>query len=68
MHYEAADVDPANRAGIMGRTYRDALKPGRVTRGFAIGEVVESKVPGLAKGDVVEGSWDTNCGKRAVRA
>ena len=50
-------LDPANRAWMMGKTYRDALEPGQVMSGFAVGEVVESKAPGLAKGDVVEGDW-----------
>jgi NADPH-dependent curcumin reductase CurA len=50
-------LDPANRAWMMGKTYRDALEPGQVMSGFVIGEVVESKAPGLAKGDVVEGDW-----------
>jgi NADPH-dependent curcumin reductase CurA len=34
-------LDPANRAWMMGKTYRDALEPGQVMSGFAIGEVVE---------------------------
>src|SRR5262245_26827255 len=50
-------LDPANRAWMMGKTYRDALEPGQVMSGFTIGEVIESKAPGLAKGDVVEGDW-----------
>ena len=50
-------LDPANRAWMMGRTYRDALEPGQVMSGFAVGEVVESKAPGLAKGDIIEGDW-----------
>ena len=50
-------LDPANRAWMMGKTYRDALEPGQVMSGFAIGEVVESKSSGLAKGDIVEGDW-----------
>ena len=50
-------LDPANRAWMMGKTYRDALEPGQVMSGFAIGEVVESKAPGFAKGDIVEGDW-----------
>ena len=37
-------LDPANRAWMMGKTYRDALEPGQVMSGFAIGEVVESQV------------------------
>ncbi|UYN95790.1 MAG: NADP-dependent oxidoreductase [Enhydrobacter sp.] len=50
-------LDPANRAWMMGKTYRDALEPGQVMSGFAIGEVVESRTAGLAKGDIVEGDW-----------
>ena len=50
-------LDPANRAWMMGKTYRDALEPGQVMSGFTIGEVVESKAPGLVKGDIVEGDW-----------
>ena len=50
-------LDPANRAWMMGKTYRDALEPGQVMSGFAIGEVVESKAAGLNAGDIVEGDW-----------
>jgi NADPH-dependent curcumin reductase CurA len=50
-------LDPANRAWMMGKTYRDALEPGQVMSGFAIGEVVESKTDGLKAGDIVEGDW-----------
>src|ERR1041385_7952089 len=50
-------LDPANRAWMMGKTYRDALEPGQVMSGFVLGEVVESKAAGLAKGDIVEGDW-----------
>ena len=50
-------LDPANRAWMMGKTYRDALEPGQVMSGFVIGEVVDSKAPGLARGDIVEGDW-----------
>ena len=50
-------LDPANRAWMMGKTYRDALEPGQVMSGFALGEVVESKSGGLKAGDVVEGDW-----------
>src|SRR5262245_18981967 len=50
-------LDPANRAWMMGKTYRDALEPGQVMSGFAIGEVVESKANGLKPGDIVEGDW-----------
>jgi NADPH-dependent curcumin reductase CurA len=50
-------LDPANRAWMMGKTYRDALEPGQVMSGFAIGEVVDSKSGGLKAGDIVEGDW-----------
>ena len=42
-------LDPANRAWMMGKTYRDALEPGQVMSGFAIGEVVESKTRRAAR-------------------
>jgi NADPH-dependent curcumin reductase CurA len=42
---------------MMGKTYRDALEPGQVMSGFAIGEVVDSKSGGLKAGDIVEGDW-----------
>lgn len=50
-------LDPANRAWMMGKTYRDALEPGQVMSGFAIGEVIDSKADGLKAGDIVEGDW-----------
>lgn len=50
-------LDPANRAWMMGKTYRDALEPGQVMSGFAIGEVVASRTGGLKAGDIVEGDW-----------
>lgn len=50
-------LDPANRAWMMGKTYRDALEPGQVMSGFAVGEVVESNAAGFARGDIVEGDW-----------
>lgn len=50
-------LDPANRAWMMGRTYRDALEPGQVMNGLAIGEVIESRTAGLKAGDIVEGDW-----------
>ena len=50
-------LDPANRAWMMGKTYRDALEPGQVMSGFAVGEVVESNTAGFERGDIVEGDW-----------
>src|SRR5260370_1001971 len=50
-------LDPANRAWMMGKTYREALEPGQVMSGFAVGEVVDSKAGGLKAGDIVEGDW-----------
>jgi hypothetical protein len=48
-------LDAANRAWMMGKTYRAALEFGQVMSGFAIGEVVESKAGGFKPGDIVEG-------------
>ncbi len=50
-------LDPANRAWMMGKTYRDVLEPGQVMNGFTIGEVVESNAAEFSKGDIVEGDW-----------
>jgi NADPH-dependent curcumin reductase CurA len=46
-------LDAANRAWMQGATYRSALKAGDVMAGGALAEVVESRAPGLAKGDLV---------------
>lgn len=48
-------LDAANRAWMWGATYRSALKAGDVMSGGAVGEVVESRVPGFAPGDLVWG-------------
>jgi len=48
-------VDPAQRAWMMTRTYRPQLQPGEVMAAFGIGEVMESNVPDLAPGDLVDG-------------
>lgn len=52
-------LDAANRAWMQGATYRQAVKAGDVMHGYSLGEVVESKAPGFAKGDKVfgEGGW-----------
>jgi len=46
-------LDAANRAWMQGATYKDAVNPGDVMHGYAIGEVVESKSPAFATGDIV---------------
>jgi NADPH-dependent curcumin reductase CurA len=46
-------LDAANRAWMQGATYRAALAAGDVMAGGALAEVVESKTPNLAKGDLV---------------
>ncbi|WP_297693090.1 NADP-dependent oxidoreductase [Phenylobacterium sp.] len=48
-------LDAANRAWMQGATYRSALSSGQVMAGGAIGEVVESRDPSLAPGDLVSG-------------
>src|SRR5258707_1936166 len=47
--------DAASRAWMQGQTYRSQLNPGDVMAGRGIGEVVESRVKGLAPGDLVMG-------------
>ena len=46
-------LDAANRAWMQGATYREAVTAGSVMAGGAIAEVVESKAPGFAAGDLV---------------
>ena len=46
-------LDAANRAWMQGATYRSALKAGDVMAGGALAEVVESRSPSLAPGDLV---------------
>jgi NADPH-dependent curcumin reductase CurA len=48
-------LDAANRAWMWGATYRSAVKQGDVMAGGALAEVVESKAPGFARGDLVWG-------------
>jgi len=52
-------IDAANRSWMQGATYRDAVKAGDVMPTFAICEVIESKSPRLAPGDIVaaESVW-----------
>jgi NADPH-dependent curcumin reductase CurA len=46
-------LDAANRAWMQGATYRSAVEAGTVMAGGAIAEVVESRAPGFATGDLV---------------
>ncbi len=46
-------LDAANRAWMWGATYRSAVKAGDVMAGGALAEVVESRSPGFAPGDLV---------------
>ncbi len=46
-------LDAANRAWMLGRTYRAALNAGDVMAGGALAEVVESRDPGFKPGDLV---------------
>jgi NADPH-dependent curcumin reductase CurA len=48
-------LDAANRAWMQGATYRSALTAGQVMAGGALSEVVESRDPSLAPGDLVWG-------------
>jgi hypothetical protein len=52
-------LDAANRAWMQGVTYRSALNSGEVMAGGALAEVVESRDPSLAPGDLVsaETGW-----------
>ena len=46
-------LDAANRAWMQGATYRAAIEAGQVMAGGAVAEVVESKSPAFARGDLV---------------
>src|ERR1700748_905728 len=48
-------LDAANRAWMHGATYRSAVEANTVMAGGGIAEVVSSKAPGLAPGDIVFG-------------
>src|SRR3954462_5671575 len=48
-------LDAANRAWMQSATYRSAVEANSVMAGGAIAEVVSSKAPGLAPGDIVFG-------------
>lgn len=46
-------LDAANRAWMQGATYRSAVEAGTIMAGGAIAEVIETKAPGFASGDLV---------------
>jgi len=48
-------LDPTNRGWAAGDTYLPAVPLEGVMRGIALGRVEESRAPGLAPGDVVQG-------------
>src|SRR6201994_816250 len=48
-------LDAANRAWMHGATYRSAIEANSVMAGGGLAEVVASKTPGLAPGDLVWG-------------
>ena len=52
-------VDPANRAWMAGRTYREQLGENEVMSGFTLSEVVDSGDTTLARGTIVagDGGW-----------
>jgi len=47
-------LDPAARAWMQGRTYRDPVQPGMVMPGFILAEVVASNDPDFVPGELVE--------------
>jgi NADPH-dependent curcumin reductase CurA len=46
-------LDAANRAWMLGPTYRSALSAGQLMAGGALAEVLKSRAPGFAPGDLV---------------
>jgi NADPH-dependent curcumin reductase CurA len=48
-------VDPTQRGWMAGDTYLPAVKIGEVMRSFAVGQVIESRHPGLRPGQIVQG-------------
>lgn len=55
--------DPTQRGWIASDTYYPAVKIGEVMRSFAVGEVVSSRDPRFAAGDLVQGlfGWQDYC-------
>ena len=60
-------LDPTNRGWAAGDTYLPAVPLDSVMRGIAVGRVEESRAPGFAAGDVVQGllGWQRYAVKRA---
>jgi hypothetical protein len=52
-------IDPANRAWMQGRTYREQLSAGELMAGFTLGEVVEANDAPIQPGAIVacEAGW-----------
>jgi NADPH-dependent curcumin reductase len=48
-------LDPTNRGWAAGDTYMPAVEIGALMRGFGVGRIVDSRAPGLAPGDAVQG-------------
>jgi NADPH-dependent curcumin reductase CurA len=63
-------IDAANRAWMQAATYRDELKAGVVMAGSGLGEVIESRDPGFAAGDLVYAGlgWQTHAVVSAAQA
>jgi NADPH-dependent curcumin reductase CurA len=61
-------VDPANRAWMAGRTYRDQLGENELMSGFTISEVVDAGDTQLAAGTIVagDGGWQEYATPRAT--
>ena len=53
LRVKVVSLDAANRAWMQGATYRSAVTAGTVMAGGAVAEVIESKAPGFAAGDLV---------------
>jgi NADPH-dependent curcumin reductase CurA len=50
-------IDPANRAWMQGRTYRDQIGSGEVMSGFALAEVVAGDGPAPGTVVLIDGGW-----------
>ena len=65
-------LDAANRAWMQGATYRAAVNAGELMAGYGLGEVVASRSPRFAPGDIVMGElgwqeWAAGDAKGFVR-